>query len=216
MEITWFGHSCFRLVERGMATVITDPYDHRLVGYEALKLRGDVVTVSVNHPAHNFLSAVKGDAYPISSPGEYEVGGVFVTGVQTNGQTKHAADELRNTLYVLDYNGLTVAHLGLINRVPSRTEVEALGPINVALVPVGDADSLNAAKAAEVISLLEPNIVIPMYYAMPGCNVKLDPLNKFMKEMGLTEVQTQPSIKLTSASSLPEETHVVVLELQHS
>jgi len=77
-------------------------------------------------------------------------------------------------------------------------------------------DSLNASKAAEVISLLEPNIVIPMYYAMPGCTIKLDSLNKFMKEMGLNEVQTLPSIKLASASSLPDETRVVVLEMQRS
>ena len=94
--------------------------------------------------------------------------------------------------------------------------MEALGPVHVALVPVGDGASLNAAKAAEVISLLEPKIVIPMQYATEASTIKLDPLNKFLKEMGLGDVEKMPSLKITSVSSLPEETKVIVLEYQHS
>jgi L-ascorbate metabolism protein UlaG (beta-lactamase superfamily) len=213
MEITWYGHSCFRMVERGLASVVTDPYDAREIGYEALKLKADIVTVSHDSAGHNFIQAVKGDARPITGPGEYEIGGVFITGVQTNGHTKHV-DELRNTLYVFDFNGLTVAHLGDISRVPSQAEIEALGPVHIALVPVGSGGSLNAAKAAEVISLIEPNIVIPMHYQTPAVKAKLDPLAKFTKEMGLADMETIPSLKVTSISSLPGETKVMVLEYQ--
>jgi L-ascorbate metabolism protein UlaG (beta-lactamase superfamily) len=215
MEIIWYGHSCFRMAERNMATVIADPYDYREVGLDPLKLKADIVTVSYDSPAYNHTNAVKGDPHPITGPGEYEIGGVFITGVQTNGQARHS-DELRNTLYVFDYNGLTVAHLGNINRVPTQTEVEELGPVHVALVPVGGGSSLSASKAAEVISLLEPSIAIPMQYAIPNTSLKLDPLSKFLKEMGLNEVETQPSLKITSASSLPEETRVIVLNCQRS
>ena len=216
MEITWYGHSCFRLAERSMATVVTDPYDYHTVGYEPLKLKADIVTISYNNPAHNHLPAVKGDPHPITGPGEFEIGGVFITGVMTNGQSKHAEGELRNTLYVIEYNGITVAHLGNLNRVPSQTEVEELGPLNVALVPVGGVNSLNAAKAAEVISLLEPNIVIPMQYSTSESTLNLDPLSKFLKEMGLAEIEKIQSLKVASAGSLPEETRVVVLDYQHS
>jgi L-ascorbate metabolism protein UlaG (beta-lactamase superfamily) len=214
MEITWYGHSCFRLVERSMASVVTDPYDTKSTGYEALKLKADIVTVSYDSPDYNNLDAVKGGPHAITGPGEFEIGGVFITGIQTNGVKR--SDELRNTLYVFDYNGLTIAHLGVLNRVPSQAEIEALGPVHVALVPVGDAASLNAAKAAEVISLLEPRIVIPMQYATAGSILKLDPLSKFLKEMGLGDVEKMPSIKVNSISSLPEETKVIVLEYQHS
>jgi L-ascorbate metabolism protein UlaG (beta-lactamase superfamily) len=216
MEVTWYGHSCFRLTERGMATVVADPYDHRQVGYEPLKLKADIVTVSNQTPGHNFLNAVKGDPRAITGPGEYEIGGVFITGVQTNGHTQKSEPEARNTLYVFDYNGLTAAHLGAMNRVPSQTEVEALGPINIAFVPVGGGSALSAAKAAEVISLLEPNIVIPMYYALKESTLALDPLSKFLKEMGLSDVETVPSLKVTSVNSLPSETRIVVLENSHS
>jgi L-ascorbate metabolism protein UlaG (beta-lactamase superfamily) len=78
---------------------------------------------------------------------------------------------------------------------------------------VGGGGGLNAAKAAEVVSLLEPNIVIPMHYSTADAKVTLDSLNKFLKEMGLSKQETQPSLKVTR-SSLPEETHVVVLDYQ--
>ncbi|MBW6466095.1 MAG: MBL fold metallo-hydrolase [Brevefilum sp.] len=214
MEITWHGHSCFRINERGMASVVTDPYDPAVVGIDPGKLRAEVVTISCDDPAHNYLKAIRGKAFEISGPGEYEIGGVFVTGVRINGSKKKSSPEgTRNTVYLIDYSGLTVAHLGELNSVPSQTEVEGLGEVNIALVPIGGQTSLNAAKAAEVISLLEPSIVIPMHYGMSGSLVKLDPLSKFLKEMGLTSVETEESIKLTSSSTLPEETRVMVLDL---
>jgi L-ascorbate metabolism protein UlaG (beta-lactamase superfamily) len=214
MEITWFGHSCFRLTERSLATVVTDPYDSLTVGYEPLKLKADIVTVSHDAPGHNYTAGVKGVAHMITTPGEFEIGGVFITGIQTNGYGKRDTDEPRNTLYVFDYEGVTVAHLGDLRRVPSQTEVEALGTVHVALVPVGGGGGLNAAKAAEVVSLLEPGIVIPMHFGTSATSLKLAPLSKFLKEMGLGSVESQPSLKITK-SMIPEETRVVVLDYQH-
>jgi L-ascorbate metabolism protein UlaG (beta-lactamase superfamily) len=215
MEITWYGHSCFRLTERGLATVVTDPFDHRVTGFEALKLKADIVTISHEAPGHSFANGVKGKTHVLTGPGEYEIGGVFITGVQTNGHGKRGADEPLNTLYVFDYDGVTIAHLGDIRRVPRQTEIEALGTVHVALVPVGGGGGLNAAKAAEVVSLLEPGILIPMHYHTPASQVKLAPLDKFLKEIGLGEVEAVDSLKVTR-SSLPEETKVVVLNYAKS
>jgi L-ascorbate metabolism protein UlaG (beta-lactamase superfamily) len=213
MEITWYGHSCFRLTERRMATVVTDPFDSGAIGYSPLRLKADIVTISHDAEGHNYSKAVKGTSHLITGPGEYEIGGVFITAVQTNGHDKKNKDELRNTLYVFDYDGITVAHLGDLKQVPSQTQVEALGAVNVALVPVGGGGGLNAAKAAEVISLLEPNLVIPMHYATKDVKFKLDSLDKFLKEMGLSIAQPEPSLKVTR-SALPQETRVVVLDYQ--
>ena len=210
MEINWYGHSCFRLTERGMASVVTDPYDHASIGYKPLKLNADIVTVSHDAAGHNYVSAVKGKKHTLTGPGEYEIGGVFITGVQTNGPGKRDANEPRNTLYVFDYNGVTVAHLGDLRKVPSQTGIEALGTVNVVLVPVGGGGGLNASKAAEVVSLLEPGIVIPMHYNTPGSKVTLDPLDKFLKEMGLGKVEPEASLKVTR-SAIPNESRVVVL-----
>ena len=222
MEITWYGHSCFRLTERNYATVVTDPYDSKSIGYDSLKLRSDIVTVSHDAPGHNNRDSVKGTSHVIDGAGEFEIGGVFITGVQTDGggsgkknSKKDDGASARNTIYVFDYDGITVAHLGDLKEVPTQSEIELLGTINVALVPVGGGGGLNAAKAAEVISLIEPNLVIPMHYSTPVATVSLDSLNKFIKEMGLSKADTQPSLKVTR-SGLPNETHVVVLDYQKS
>jgi L-ascorbate metabolism protein UlaG (beta-lactamase superfamily) len=214
MEITWYGLSCFRLTERGLATVVTDPYDAHVAGYSPLKLRADIVTISHDAPGHNCVSGVKGISHVLDTPGEFEIGNVFITGVQTNGH-KRSEEEPRNTLYVFDYEGVTVAHLGDLRRVPTQTEVEALGSVHVALVPVGGGGGLNASKAAEVISLLEPGYVIPMHFGTPASLVKLAPLSKFLKEMGLGDLDPQPSLKVTR-STVPEDTKVILLEYEHA
>ena len=211
MEITWYGHSCFRLTERGSASVVTDPFDHEVVGYSALKLKSDIVTISHDAPGHNFIDGVKGYKHVLDGPGEYEVGGVFITSVQTNG--KKQDEQPRNTLYVFDYDGITIAHLGDLREVPSRSQVDALGEVNIALVPVGAGGGLSAAKAAEAVGILEPKIIIPMHYATPDGKLPLDPLEKFIKEMGLGTVEAEASLKITKGS-LSEETRVVVLKYQ--
>jgi L-ascorbate metabolism protein UlaG (beta-lactamase superfamily) len=215
MEITWYGHSCFRLTERNFVNVVTDPFDNKVVGYDALKLKAEIVTVSHDAPGHNYSDAVKGTTHVITGPGEFEIGGVFITAVQTDsgGRSAKSKDKIRNTVYVFDYDGITVAHLGDLQQIPTQSEIELLGTVNVALVPVGGGNSLNAAKAAEVVSMLEPNLVVPMHYATPDSKIKLDDLNKFIKEMGLSKQEAQPLLKVTR-TSLPAETHVVVLEYQ--
>jgi L-ascorbate metabolism protein UlaG (beta-lactamase superfamily) len=214
MEITWYGHSCFRLTERSMATVVSDPFDHTVAGFEALKLRGDIVTVSHDAAGHNNVTSVRGRKHVLTGPGEYEIGGVFITGVQTDIKRKRSTSEVRNTLYVYDYNGVTVAHLGDLKHVPTQTEIEALGTVNVALVPVGGGGGLNAAKAAEVVSLLEPGIVVPMHYGTPDSKIKLAPLDRFLKEMGLGGLEEVDSLKV-SRTTVPDETRVVVLSYTH-
>jgi L-ascorbate metabolism protein UlaG (beta-lactamase superfamily) len=217
MEITWFGHSCFRLVERGMASAVTDPYDDSL-GYPTLRLKADIITVSHAAPGHSNVEAVKGETKALRGPGEYEIGGVFITGIptlrsQSDGgkKKKPGTDALTNTVFVFDYDGLTVCHLGDLDHVPNQAQIEALGAVNVALVPVGGGGGLNAAQAAEVISLIEPSIVVPMHYRTESGSLDLEPVGKFLKEMGLGATKPEPGLKVTRGG-LPEETHVVVLE----
>jgi L-ascorbate metabolism protein UlaG (beta-lactamase superfamily) len=212
MEITWYGHSCFRLTERGMATVVTDPFDHTLTSYKPLKLKADIVTASHDSPAHNNIEVVKGYSHFITGPGEFEIGGVFITGVRPRAQ-KNANQKTPNTLFVFDYDKVTIAHLGNITKVPNQTDIEALGNVNIALVPVGVGNGLTASKAVEVVSILEPGIVIPMHFNAPDDSSNLTPVSKFLKEMGVGNIESQPTLKITRAIT-PGEISVVVLDPQ--
>jgi L-ascorbate metabolism protein UlaG (beta-lactamase superfamily) len=211
MEIFWYGMSCFRLAERGLATVVTDPYDAS-VGLPVPKLKADIVTISHDAPGHNNESAVKGVRRVIKRPGEYEIGGVFITGIQMDRKEGKKSAGGSNTLYVFECEGLTVAHLGDLSYVPSQAQIEDLGPVDIALVPVGGGGALAPSQAAEVISLIEPSIVVPMHYRAGSEAAKLVPVSRFLSEMGITSVEPLASLKV-SKSGLSEETQVVVLQL---
>ena len=205
MELTWYGLSCFRIEERSLATIVTDPYDQTL-GLPPLKLRADVVTVSHNAAGHNHVAAVSGYDYALTGPGEYEIGNVFITGIATTLERNATP----NVLFMFDYEGITVAHLGDMSRVPTQTQIEAMEEIHVLLVPVGGGMSLNAAQAAELVSMLEPNIVVPMHYRIPGLDLSLDGVERFLNEMGVTDASEEETLRISSGS-LAEETEVVLL-----
>lgn len=205
MELTWYGLSCFRMSERKQATIVTDPYNGEL-GLPPLKLRADIVTVSHDAKGHNYVKAIQGWQHDLTGPGEYEIGGVFVTGIATTDDPKAT----RNVIYLFDYDGLTIAHLGDMQKVPSQTQIEALELVNILLVPVGGGNSLNAAQASELVSMLEPNIVIPMHYHIPKLKLKLEGVDRFLKEMGVTDPKEESNLRISS-TNLPEETETVIL-----
>jgi len=209
MEIVWYGLSCFRMKERGLATVVTDPYDTAL-GLPALKLTADVVTISHDSPGHNNFGGVKGERLRVTGPGEYEVGGVFITGISMAAKGQRKNGKVPNTLYVFEFEGLTVAHLGDLAYVPTQAQIEDLGPVDIALVPVGGGEGLTPAEAAEVISLIEPSLVVPMQFKTGGEKIKLGQVAGFLSEMGIGKQEPQERLTVTK-SGLSDQTQVVVL-----
>ncbi len=211
MEIDWFGHSCFRLRTRE-ATLVNDPYE-KTIGLSFPRPRADVVTVSHNHQGHDYTDGVRGDPKIINGPGEYEVAGAFVTGVQTFHDKKKGKDRGKNTAYVIHIDDLNICHLGDLGHVPTQAQAESFGNIDSLLVPVGGVSTINASEAAEVVALFEPQLVIPMHYRVPELTYKLDSVDKFIKEMGLKKPQVVESLKVTK-DSLPKETQVIILEMK--
>jgi len=212
MDITWFGHSCFRLSDRGV-TIVTDPPSDDM-GYDRPRIRADVVTISHEHPGHNNRIGFRGGPKVFDGPGEYEVKDVFITGIATYHDTRSGASRGPNTVFLFEFDGVTVCHLGDLGHVPSQSEVEALSSVDVLLIPVGGVNTIDPSKASEVISLIEPLLVVPMHYKTPVEKAKLQTMDKFLKEMGLSPMPAQPELKVTK-SSLPSDTQVVVLDYQH-
>lgn len=211
MEIIWHGLSCFRLTQRGLATVVTDPFG-TTTGLPQLKLKADIVTISHDSPGHASLDAVRKGYRAITSPGEYEIGRVFITGIVLDpGKKQEAENGRRNILFMFEYEDVTVVHLGDLAGVPSQSQIEDLGAVDVAMVPVGGGSALSPAQAAETISLIEPSLVIPMHYKTGKEKMELGAVDPFLSEMGISNAEAQPSLKVTK-SALSEETQVVLLE----
>ena len=210
MEITWYGHSCFRMMERGVASIVTDPFDES-IGYPVPTLKADIVTVSHDAPGYNAVANVKKPEYVLSRPGEYEIGGVFITGIRTYNPELSPEDTRLNIIYVFTFDGIVIAHLGNIDYVPTQLQIEQLGRIDILMIPVGGGGALHSSEAAEVISLIEPSTVIPMHYKTPACKLPLDPVDKFLKEMGVSEYEEVDVLKIRS-SSLSDNTQIAVLK----
>lgn len=210
MDITWLGHACFRLRGRE-AAVITDPYG-RALGLSLGRPAAEIVTVSHDSPNHNAVEAIGGNPRAVRGPGEYEIGGVMIAGVATPGERSPGGKDGQNTAYAIDIDDLTVCHLGDLGRTLTPEQIEALKDPDVLLIPAGATCTLEIAEIAEVVSQLEPKLVVPMHYALPGLDLPLEPLERFCREMGVEEPRiTQPKLTVTR-SSLPGETTVVLLE----
>ena len=208
MEITWLGHSCFRIKGR-QATVITDPYSPNL-GYTLGRLNADIVTVSHQHDGHSFASGVDGNPRVVSGPGEYEVGGVLIIGVATFHDQLKGEKRGKNTTYVIDIDDVSVCHLGDLGHALTAEQVEEIGNVDVLLLPVGGVSTLNAVMAAGVVRQLEAKVVVPMHYKTPELNRELEPVERFFKELGTTQIDPQPKLTLTR-STLPPTSQVFLL-----
>jgi L-ascorbate metabolism protein UlaG (beta-lactamase superfamily) len=213
LDITWYGHSCFRITERNRISVVTDPFSEN-IGLPVPRLKADVVTISHNEPGHNNVSVVKGTPHVLTGAGEYEIGGVFITGIAMHYVVQ---DAMRyNIAFRFAYDsGLTVLHLGDLAHIPDHSTVENFGEVNVLLLPVGGGNSLRASQAAEIVALIEPHFIIPMHYGMPEVNLALEPIDKFLKAMGVSTVQEADALRVTTGE-LPEQSQVIILKPQAS
>jgi L-ascorbate metabolism protein UlaG (beta-lactamase superfamily) len=209
MDINWLGHSCFRLKGK-QATIVTDPFPPDL-GYTLGKPTADIVTVSHQHPGHAYYKGIGGDPKVIAGPGEYEVKGVLIIGIATFHDADGGQKKGRNTVYLIELDGITVCHLGDLGHVLTAEQVEEIDDVDVLLLPVGGGSTINAATATEVIRQIEPKVVIPMHYQTPVLKRELAPVDGFLKEMGIERPTSQPKLSF-NPSSLPVSTQVFLLD----
>ncbi len=209
MDITWLGYSCFRLKGKNI-TVITDPYPPSLGSFPKNQ-SADIVTISHGHPDHSCVGAVSGSPMVVSRPGEYEIGGVLIIGVSTFHDAESGAARGKNTVFAIEVDDVTICHLGDLGHPLSSNQIEEIGNVDVLLVPVGGVTTIGASQAAAIVRSIDPKIVIPMHYKTPSLNKEIDTIDKFLKEMGLTESVPQPKLTVTR-SNLPSAIQVVVLD----
>lgn len=209
MEITWLGHSCFRLKGKE-AILITDPYDGT-IGYSLGKPKANIVTSSHPHPGHSFVAGVGGEPRVVRGPGEYEIASVFIQGISTFHDNERGKQRGKNTVYLIEMDEVIICHLGDLGHVLSSEQVEEMSGVEVLLVPVGGLSTIAASAAAELVRLLQPRIVIPMHFKTEVVPFKLEPVENFLKEIGLKQVSPQLRLVVTK-TSLPGEMQVVVLD----
>lgn len=211
MDIYWYGQACFKLKGKN-ATIVIDPFTPE-IGLKLPKdLEGDALLMSHDHPDHNNASIVGGNRMIFYGPGEYEVKGVVMTGVSSSHDANNGAERGANTIFNINIDGLNIVHLGdLGQKKLTEEQLQEIGQTDILMVPVGGVFTINGQEATGLISQLEPKIIIPMHYSLPGLKVELDGVEKFLKEMGAEEVTEVPKLSITK-DKLPDEALVVVLK----
>ena len=209
MDINWLGHSCFR-IKGSHATIITDPYSPDL-GYSLGKPTARIVTVSHQHPGHSYVQGIGDEPKPVTGPGEYEISDILIIGMATFHDEEQGKKRGKNTAYLMEVDDISVCHLGDLGHVLTTEQVAEIGNVDVLLIPVGGVSTINAAMAAEVVRQLEPKVVVPMHYKTEALTWELEPEERFLKEMGIKEVNSQPKLSLTK-SSLPATMQVILLD----
>ena len=205
MDITWYGRACFRIREMGV-TIIMDPHGKES-GYSMPRIRADVVVLSHAYDEDNRPKGIRGSPRILQTPGEYEIGGVFVTGISTL-HSRRA--QRQNIVFLCDFDGLTVCHLGSLGHIPSQSQVEPLNGVNILLIPIGGRSTITIDQTAEMVNLLEPNIVIPMHYNKTKLSHNPSSISRVLKAMGVDEVPLQETLKIRSGH-LPNDTQIVLL-----
>lgn len=215
MDITYLGHSAFKIKTK-TATVITDPFDSKMVGFKYPTTDADIVTISHKHEDHNCLEKISGIKKVIEGPGEYEVGGVSIMGYPSFHDSKNGEERGRNTIYIFEADGLKIAHLGDLGHILDDDFISEMGAIDILMIPVGGRFTLGPKEAVEVVGKIDPYFIIPMHYKDEGINEsefgELESKEMFLKEIGKT-VEVLPKFTIKREDISEEQTaKVIVLE----
>lgn len=216
MNILWHGQSFFEIQAKGSGDnsvkIVADPFGEGL-GLKVPKVEADVLLVSHGHPGHSNKGAIKGDCFLIDSPGEYEVKGVFVKAIPAFHDNGAGRERGAVVIFKIETEGIRLCHLSDFGQKELTNEqLDEIGDVDVLFVPVGGTFTVNAKEASSIISQIEPKIVIPMHYKLPGLKLDLAEVKDFLKVMGQENITPQPKIKITSKDLTKEETEIIVLQ----
>lgn len=204
MHISWLGHAAFKITTKD-TTIAIDPFDG--IGLRMSSFNANLLLMTNASKEHSNQKAIRGKPFVVTGPGEYEVHGVFVYGVAEDNRQKDPM-----TLYMLEVDGVKVAHLGAIKQTNLKeNQLDIISDVDVLLIPVGNPDSLTPEQAAKLIAQIEPRIVVPMSYKVTGLKKKSGTLDAFLNEMGVTKPQKIDKLKITQKDLPQEETQFIIL-----
>lgn len=215
MEIKYLGHSSF-LIKGRQASVVTDPFDSKMLGLKFPKVKANIVTVSHQHQDHNKVDLVGGNPLVIDLPGEYEKDKIRVTGLSVYHDAKKGEKRGRNTLFKIEIEDVSILHCGDLGHKLSNDTLEKVGNVDILIVPVGGEYTIDDKGAAEVVNAIEPSVVIPMHYKTSKLEKnktfeKLLPVSNFLEEMGASDAEALKKFKV-KREEFEEEMKIVVLE----
>ncbi len=212
MQIQWLGQSSFKIQTKTSGEEITiaiDPYSDE-IGLKMPKFQADIALISHQHKDHNNIEAIKGEPFVISNPGEYETKNVFVYGIPAWHDNKEGAERGAVTIFRIQTEGLNIVHLSDLGSKLNAEQLDKIGNVDILMIPVGGIHTVDGKIASEIIAEVEPRIVIPMHYQIPGLEYKLNTVEEFLRVSGLPS-EKMDRLKIAKKDLITEGTKIVIL-----
>jgi len=216
MEIYWHGQSCFEIRSlsadsKTKTRIAIDPYSNS-IGLKLPLLKADLLLISDNNEDNNNISAVKDDPFVIQGPGEYEAKDIFVKGFFANHREEDEKDLSRITIYIIEAEGIKICHLGDISQKELLSEqLEKVGDVDILMIPIGGKNTIDGGEAQKIANQIEPKIILPMHYKIPGLKIDIDEKSEFLKAMGQEDIKAEDCFKIKK-DGLPLETRIILLK----
>ncbi len=209
MNLFWLGQSCFKIISKDV-TLITDPFDKSL-GIKPPRTSADIVTCSHEHHDHNATNQIKNNPLIFDTPGEYEAKGVLLRGIESFHDDKQGTLRGTNTIFIIEIENIRICHLGDLGHSLNEEQENKIDGVDILLVPVGGTYTIDGKQAVDVVNQIEPGIVIPMHYKIPGLKIDMANVSKFLKAIGAAKTQPKPKLRVLKKDIPVEGTEVVIL-----
>ncbi len=207
MDIRWQGQTTFEIAT-GDSRVIFDPYPKSpgpTPGWEGSL----VITSSRPDPARIDPNGIDKAAFVLDGPGEYEIGGLALRGIPTP-RSQEGMERAINTVFLLEAEGLTICHLGQLRDPMAAQARQALGAIDILILPAGGEGTIGPEEAASTVRQLDPKIVLPVYGGDQFGPQAEESLKRLLAEIAVDAGDPIPRLSITR-SNLPPELRVVLL-----
>jgi len=214
MKIKWYGHAAFNIVSENGVGIIIDPYQSGAFGgalsYGPIRDEADIVLVSHDHDDHNYTKDIKGKFQIIKKAGTHSVKDIAIKAIPSYHDPSKGKERGDNLIFVLDVDGIKIAHMGDLGHTLPRDIVDEIGSIDVLLIPVGGFYTIDSKEATKVANDIKPLITIPMHFKTEKCNFPIAPVEEFTKDKKNVKMAGSSEIVITKAT-LPKEQEIIVL-----
>ncbi|MFZ2187308.1 MAG: MBL fold metallo-hydrolase [Candidatus Moraniibacteriota bacterium] len=216
MNIQYYGDYCFKISTKpaGRATedvvIWTDPLQK---GAGLRSPQGQVDIVFLSHgKKEETKDTLKEETIVLDAPGEYAAKGISSLGFSAYADMSEGTERGQNTIFIFESEDIHICYLGALGHDLSPELLDKLNGVDILFLPVGGADALDAKLAAELVHKIEPNIIIPMHYQIPGLTLPLDTEKAFCNAMGNCPSQTLPKLNIKKKDLEGKVMEVVLLE----
>jgi L-ascorbate metabolism protein UlaG (beta-lactamase superfamily) len=216
MNIVWYGQSFFQITtspkNNEKINIAIDPFSQE-IGIKPPILETDILLISHNHSDHNNIKTIKNNPFIIDGPGEYEIKNIYIKGFYGFHDNVLGKERGRITIYTIESEGIKICHLSdLGQKELDEKQLEQIGDVDILMIPIGGNFTINAQEAIKIMSQIEPKIIIPMHYQIPKLKLKLDDVDKFLKILGIKDIEPLPKLSIKKKDIAEEEAKIIVLK----